>query len=58
MIAKEITKLHEDFIRGDVDKIKLSKISLKGELTAVISNQITLKKTLMKKKLSTKQKNI
>ncbi len=56
MIAKEITKLHEDFIRGDVDKIKLSKISLKGELTVVISNQITVKKTIDEEKIINKAK--
>ena len=39
MIAKEITKLHETFYRNDVDKIKMFKTSVKGELTVVISEK-------------------
>ena len=37
IIAKEITKIHEAFIRDDVDNIKSFKNNLKGELTIVIS---------------------
>ncbi len=37
LIAKEITKIHESFIREKVDEIKLFKNSYKGELTVVIS---------------------
>ena len=37
LIAKEITKIHEAFLREDIDKIKLFKNSFKGELTIVIS---------------------
>ena len=37
LIAKEITKLHEHFFRDDIDKIKLFKNPIKGELTVVIS---------------------
>ena len=40
MIGKEITKLHENFFRGDVDKIDLFKTPIKGELTIVISEKI------------------
>ena len=37
LIGKEITKIYETFIREDIDKIKLFKIPIKGELTIVIS---------------------
>ncbi len=37
LIAREITKLHETYYRGEVDKIKLFKTPIKGELTIVIS---------------------
>ena len=37
LIAREITKLHETYYRGEVDKIKLFKTPIKGELTVVIS---------------------
>ncbi len=37
LIAKEITKIHEAFIRDDIDRLKLFKNNLKGELTVVIS---------------------
>ena len=38
MIGKEITKIHEEFIRGDIENLKLFSNPLKGELTLVISN--------------------
>tara|TARA_B100000575_G_C23094702_1_gene631310 strand:- start:420 stop:1259 length:840 start_codon:yes stop_codon:yes gene_type:complete len=38
MIAKEMTKLHEEFIRFDADNYKSFKNPLKGELTIVVSN--------------------
>ena len=37
LIAKEITKIHEAFIREDIDKLKPLINSMKGELTIVIS---------------------
>ena len=37
LIAKEITKIHEAFIREDIDKLKSPINSIKGELTIVIS---------------------
>ena len=37
LIAKEITKIHEAFIREDIDKLKTLDNSIKGELTIVIS---------------------
>ena len=39
VIAREMTKLHEEYIRGEVNNIELSKINLKGELTVVISEK-------------------
>ena len=39
VIAREMTKLHEEYIREEVNNIDSSKISLKGELTVVISEK-------------------
>ncbi len=39
MIAKEITKIHEEFYRGNIDNFSLSKDPIKGELTVVISSK-------------------
>ncbi len=44
LIAKEMTKIHEQFIRGKVESIKKFPDSLKGELTIVISEKIKEKK--------------
>jgi len=65
LIAKEITKLHENFYREDIDKIDMFKTPIKGELTVVISekkikdqlfdeNKITKKAKLYLKKYSLK----
>tara|TARA_Y100000022_G_scaffold119698_1_gene103437 strand:+ start:64 stop:900 length:837 start_codon:yes stop_codon:yes gene_type:complete len=43
LIAKEITKMHETFIRQDIDELNLIKNDMKGELTIVISER---KKTI------------
>ena len=37
VIAREITKIHEAFIREDIDDLKIFENNLKGELTIVIS---------------------
>ena len=37
LIAREITKIHEAFIRDDIDKLKIFNNAIKGELTIVIS---------------------
>ena len=37
MVAKEITKIHENFVRDSVDNFKQFKTPIKGELTIVIS---------------------
>ena len=52
LIAKEITKMYEEFLREDIDKLKTIKNSLKGELTIVISDKkLKQQKNLMRKKL-------
>ena len=44
MIAKEMTKIHENFIRDKVSTLDISKYNLKGELTVIISNKFYIKK--------------
>tara|TARA_Y100000590_G_scaffold101931_1_gene115761 strand:+ start:2889 stop:3737 length:849 start_codon:yes stop_codon:yes gene_type:complete len=44
VIAKEMTKIHEEFIRANVDKIESFPTNLKGELTIVLSKRIINKK--------------
>ncbi len=45
IIAKEVTKIHEEFYREDIDKLKMMNDSFKGELTIIISDQnINIKK--------------
>ena len=40
LIAKEITKMHEKFIREKIDTIKPFSQEIKGELTVILSNKI------------------
>jgi len=44
VIAKEMTKIHEEYIRGKVELIKGMSGSLKGELTVVLSEKTKEKK--------------
>ena len=44
LIAKEMTKIYEDFIRDDVSSIKTMPENLKGELTVVVSQKTKEKK--------------
>ena len=44
LIAQELTKLHENLIRGDIDSIEINQLQLKGELTIVISDHKFTKK--------------
>tara|TARA_Y100000590_G_scaffold414343_1_gene511140 strand:- start:694 stop:1548 length:855 start_codon:yes stop_codon:yes gene_type:complete len=44
LIAKEMTKVHEEFIRNRVEVIKSFSNTLKGELTVVLSEKIKDKK--------------
>ncbi len=39
LIAREITKLHETFYRGNIDEMNMFKTGIKGELTLVISEK-------------------
>ena len=56
MIAKEITKIHEEFIRIDLDNFKILKSPLKGELTFIISNMDSKEKTINEEKIINKAK--
>ena len=56
MIAKEITKIHEEFFRDSVKDIKLFNPTLKGELTIVISVNISKKQPVNEKKIVNKIK--
>ena len=53
LIAREITKIHESFIREEINNLKLFKNSLKGELTVVISEVKNKSKKFDNKKIST-----
>ena len=44
LIAKEMTKMHEDFIRDKVTSIKILPDNLKGEFTVVLSKKISKEK--------------
>ena len=53
LLAREISKIHESFYRGSLDKFKLFKSSIKGELTVIIS-----KKNITKEKNETIEDDI
>ena len=50
LIAKEMTKIYEEFTRGDVDKIKKIFKNFKGEATVIVSKKI--KEKNIKKEIS------
>ncbi len=56
LIAREITKIHESILRDEVDKIKLFKTQIKGELTIVISEKNNKDKFFDEKKIIKKAK--
>ena len=56
MIAKEITKIYESFIRKSVDELDVFKDPLKGELTVVISEKNKKNKTYDEEKIVNKIK--
>ncbi len=56
LVAKELTKLHETFYRGEVDTFKMFKTPIKGELTVVISEKAIKDKIFDKKKVILKAK--
>ena len=56
MIAKEITKIYESFIRKSIDELDEFKDPLKGELTVVISEKNKKNKTYDEEKIVNKIK--
>ncbi len=46
LICREMTKYFEEFIRTDVDKLDLTELNFKGELTVVISQKEFKKKNI------------
>ncbi len=56
LIAKEITKIHETFIREKVEELSLFKNPLKGELTIVISEEQNKNEIFDEKKIVNKIK--
>jgi len=56
LIAKEITKIHEAFIRENIDDLKTFENSLKGELTIVISESDKKVKSFDEEKIVNKVK--
>ena len=56
LIAKEMTKIHETFLRSNIDKLKLFKDTIKGELTIVISSNKSQSKKYDSEKIVNKIK--
>ena len=56
VIAKEMTKIHESFIREDIDNLKLFENNLKGELTIVISENVKKAENFDEEKIVNKAK--
>ena len=56
VIAKEITKMHETFIRKNINDLKIFENNLKGELTVVISENIKKSKSFDEEKIVNKVK--
>ena len=54
LIAKEITKIHEAYIREEIDDLKTFKDNIKGELTVVISDFINKTKKIDEEKIVNK----
>ena len=56
VIAKEITKIHEEFFREKIEDLSLFKVPIKGELTVVISDSERETKVIDKEKIINKAK--
>ena len=56
LICREITKIHEEYIRISIKKLSEVTISTKGEITVVISEDNNLKKNFIKLEESDKKK--
>ena len=51
LIAREMTKLHETFYRGNLNNIENFPENLKGELTVLVSKNVNLEKIVDKKEI-------
>ena len=58
LISREMTKLHEEYIRGKVENLNNINISEKGEMTVVISENLNLQNRLQVIEESVKKKII
>ena len=56
LIAREITKIHESFIREEIDKLKMFNTPVKGELTVIISENLNKSKFFDEEKIVNKIK--
>ena len=56
LIAREITKIHESFIREEIDKLKMFNTPVKGELTVIISENPNKSKFFDEEKIVNKIK--
>ncbi len=56
LVAKEITKIYEEFFRDDIDQIKLFKSRVKGEITIVISEKNMKRNKINEEKIVNKAK--
>ena len=56
LIAREITKIHESFVRSNIEDLKPFKSLIKGEITVVISEAISQVKNFDEKKIVNKIK--
>ena len=56
MLAREISKIHETFLRDKVDNLQDFKDRIKGELTVVISEQIIKTQNIDEDKIVNKAK--
>lgn len=56
LIAKEMTKIHEAFYREDIIKLSKLKITDKGELTVILSEEIKKKEQFNENKIINKAK--
>ncbi len=56
IIAKEMTKIHENYFRDEVKKLSLNKIQAKGEITLILSEENLRNKKIDKTKIVNKAK--
>ena len=56
IIAKEMTKIHENYFRDEVKKLSLNKIQAKGEITLILSEENLRNRKIDKTKIVNKAK--